>query len=178
MFNSSSFHAAPYRNLVCSWNTSWYAKYVLMVDWRNKWAGCKVDKNVGKWNKEQYSNPRWMSLQICICPDSDTNTSETGNFTCVSTDIYSITQSLIKQFFLPVDFVTCLEGSVPNVVKSFSKTIASLWLVKSHTVEHVKETVCQRRHERSRETRETEKQRNKRWGGEPGALSCFKTGII
>lgn len=94
LFNSSLFHAAPYRNFVCSWNTSWYAKYVLMVDWRNKWAGCKVDKNVGKWNREQYSNPRWMSLRICICPDSDTNTSETGNFTCVSTDTLSHNQSL------------------------------------------------------------------------------------
>lgn len=66
LFNSFSFHAAPYTNLGCSWNISWYAKYVLRVDWRNKWAGCKVDKNVGKWNREQHSTPRCMSLRTHI----------------------------------------------------------------------------------------------------------------
>lgn len=109
VFNSPSFHSAPYRNLVCSWNRSWYAKYVLMVDWRNKWAGCKVDKNVGKWNREQHSNPRWMSLLICVWPDSDTKQGTLPVDLPILIFYHTVLSLFIKHLFFPVDSVTCWQ---------------------------------------------------------------------
>lgn len=107
LFNSSSFHSTPYRNPVCSWKRSWYAKYVLIVDWRNKWAGRKVDKNVRKWNREQNSNPHRMSLRMLhlpwFWPDHLQNREL---YPCIYWCWYFITLHQTVILF-PIDFVIC-----------------------------------------------------------------------